>query len=295
MSQAIDERTPYNVNHARQTAEYAKGIIHYLRERFPPESAYYFDENREEQLILAVLLHDIGKVVTPLNVMSKESRLADRLPLIRQRLAISKLQAQVELLSGNTSEDAYSVLSERLSETLAFVERINTTQVLSDSDEDRVSLLEELTYVDDADNSVPIFEPYDIECLSVKNGTLTQTEREAMQEHVAVGERLLKNIKFNKQYDNVPGWVLKHHEYLDGTGYPNNISHDEIPLEARIITILDIFEALTARDRPYRKSLNYEDSSIILRKMAREGKIDEELTELFLESGIGRHHDALHS
>ena len=286
ISQAIDERSPYNVNHAKQTAEYAKEFVHFLRDRFPQDSELYFDDNREEQLILAILMHDIGKVVTPIDIMGKESRIASRLPIIRQRFDIRKLQDKVDCLSGRISESELSERTQSLDESLAFVDKINNATILFDEDAETVRKLADITYVDADGNTSPIFEEYDMECLLIKRGTLTDSEREVMQDHVAVGGRLLDNIKFNRQYENVPDWVKKHHEFLDGTGYPNRIKEDSIPPEARIITILDIFDALTASDRPYRGALPYEKSIGILSSMADEGKLDKGLVDLFAESGV---------
>ena len=288
MSQAIDERSPYTVNHARQTAEYVKGFVHFLREKFPPGSKYHFDENREEQVIMATLLHDVGKVVTPLDIMDKESRLDGRLPLLRQRFAIRKLQEQVEHLSGHMTHDEYDAATKKLDGLLETMERINTATFLSDDDAVMVRELSELTYKDESGAELHIFEPYDIESLSIKRGTLTDSERESMQNHVVVTGRLLDNIVFNKQYEHVPEWARKHHEFIDGTGYPDRLEKDKIPMEAHFITIMDIFDSLTASDRPYRKSISYENTIKILTEMAEDGKLDSDLVALFAESGVGQ-------
>ena len=288
MSQAIDERSPYTVNHAKQTAEYVKDFVEYLRERFPPESKYYIDENREEQIVMATLLHDIGKVVTPLEIMDKESRLDGRIPLIRQRFAIRKLQEQVDYLSGYQTQAWYETNTKKLDKLLEVAERINTATFLSDEDAVLVREMSELTYTDETGATVKIFEPYDIESMSIRRGTLTESERESMQNHVVVTGRLLDNIVFNKQYEHVPNWAKKHHEFIDGTGYPDKLSHEQIPMEAHIITIMDIYDSLTASDRPYRKSISFEKALGILIEMADEGKLDGELVELFAESGVGQ-------
>ncbi|MCL1828904.1 MAG: HD domain-containing protein [Oscillospiraceae bacterium] len=288
MSQAIDERSPYTVNHAKKTAEYVKDFVRYLRDRFPPDSKYHLDENKEEQLIMATLLHDIGKVVTPLDIMDKESRLDGKISLIRQRFAIKKLQVEVEFLSGRKPESEYNAEIKKLSELLEVTERINTASYLSDDDAVLVCELSALTYTDETGTEKNIFEPYDIESLSIRRGTLTDSERDSMQNHVVVTGRLLDNIVFNKQYEHVPDWARKHHEFMDGTGYPDKLTQTQIPIEAHLITIMDIFDSLTASDRPYRKSISFEKALGILIEMADEGKLDGELVELFAESGAGK-------
>ena len=292
MSQAIDERSPYTVNHARKTAEYVKNFIVFLRDKFPPGAKYHLDENREEQVIMATLLHDVGKVVTPLDIMDKETRLGSKLELIRQRFAIRKLQEQVEYLSGQKSEADYTSATGKLDEQLETVERINTASFLSDEDAATVPELSGLTYKDETGASVDIFEPYDLESLSIRRGTLTDSERDSMQNHVIVTGRLLDKIVFNKQYEHVPSWARKHHEFMDGSGYPDNLAHEQIPMEAHFITIVDIFDSLTASDRPYRKSISFEKALGILIEMAEEGKLDGEITELFAESGVWQHEEA---
>ncbi|MCL2084326.1 MAG: HD domain-containing protein [Oscillospiraceae bacterium] len=286
MSAAVDERTPYNASHTRQMAEYTRSFVRYLRERFPEGSPYHMDENREEQLIMATLLHDIGKIVTPLGVMNKQSRLGGRLPLLKQRFTVKKLQAKIAFLSGEVSEDAYASEAAALDGDWEFIERINTAELISDGDRERVKSVTARTYTGENGVPAPLFEPYDIECLSVAKGTLTDAEREIMREHVEITGRFLDNIKFNKQYENVPGWAKSHHELLDGTGYPDRLPGSRIPTEVRILTVMDVYDSLTASDRPYKKALTHETALRILRSMAEEGKLDAEIVSLFSESGI---------
>ena len=286
MTAAIDERTPYNANHTVKVAEYTRGFIHFLRTRFGSGSAYYFDENREEQLIMSAYLHDIGKVITPLEIMDKADRLGGRTALIEQRLESKRLYEKTRYLSGGITKVEYKQNIAFLDDTRAFVERANTAGFLSDADLERVNSLKDITYEDASGNPRAVFNSGDIECLSVRKGTLTETERTIMQEHALVTGRLLSNIKFNKQYGNVPGWAKSHHEFIDGSGYPEKIARDEIPVEVRILTIMDTYDALTASDRPYKKVIPHESAVKILIAMADDGKLDKEIVGLFIESGV---------
>lgn len=286
MTAAIDERTPYNANHTINVAEYTRKFIQYLRGQFDPDSPYHMDENREEQLIMAAFLHDIGKVVTPIEVMDKESRLSGRLPLIIQRLEIAKLYEKVKFLSGQITQDEYNSQIEFLNDTRIFIERINTAGFLNDGDLERVKTLSKIVYTDEDGNTVPVLDDSAIECLSIRKGTLTDAERNIMQEHVSVTERLLNNIKFNAQYENVPAWAKSHHELIDGKGYPHKKIGSQIPLEVRILTMMDIYDALTANDRPYKRVTPHETALKILYSMVDEGKLDGNIVKLFAESGI---------
>ena len=121
--------------------------------------------------------------------------------------------------------------------------------------------------------------------LSIRKGTLSSDERVIMENHVVVTDKLLSQIKFSADLSHVRDWAASHHEFLNGSGYPHHFSGSEIPMEARIITILDIFDALVAADRPYKPGIPVEKALSILDAMAnKEGKLDPELTALFLES-----------
>jgi len=287
MTNAIDERSPYNANHTVNVAGFSQKFVQYLRSRFEPGSRFYIDENREEQLVMAAYLHDVGKVVTPLEIMDKATRLGAGLPNIIQKLAIKRLCEKVRFLSGETTKEEFIDQIEQLDNTRLFIERINVQGFLQDEDLDRVKTLGNITYQDEDGNLCRVFEDIDIENLSIRKGTLTDNERNIMQEHVSITERLLNNIKFNKQYESVPFWAKSHHEFIDGTGYPHSIAGSNVQDEVRILTMMDIFDALMARDRPYRKVMPYEQAIKILQSMADEGKLDNDLLQLFIESGIG--------
>ena len=120
--------------------------------------------------------------------------------------------------------------------------------------------------------------------LSVRKGSLTAEERKIMENHVVMTARILEQVSFPKAYNQVPAWASAHHELLNGRGYPNHISGDEIPCEVRLLTILDVFDALTARDRPYKPGMPVEKALSILESMVDEGSMDGEILGLFRES-----------
>jgi len=287
MTAAIDERTPYNANHSIKVAGYTGLFVRFLREKYEPDSPYHMDENREEQLVMAAYLHDVGKIVTPLEVMDKATRLGSRHPVILKQFEVKKLYDKTLYLAGKTPESEYNSELEHINDTIAFVERVNTAGFLPDDDLARVKTLSEITYVDENDDTVPVFEDSDIVSLSTRKGTLTDAERGIMEEHASVTERLLGNMKFSEDLLLVPGWAKSHHEFIDGTGYPYKIAAEQVSIEVRILTMMDIYDALTARDRPYKRAMPYEGAVKVLRAMAEEGKLDGELVELFIESGIG--------
>ena len=120
--------------------------------------------------------------------------------------------------------------------------------------------------------------------LSIRKGTLSRQELEKMRRHVVMTDKMLSQIRFSQELAHVPEWAAAHHEKLNGKGYPRGMKGDEIPFEVRIITILDIFDALVASDRPYKKAKTVEQAIRILRFGVKDGELDPELTEQFIES-----------
>ncbi|MCL2874172.1 MAG: HD domain-containing protein [Defluviitaleaceae bacterium] len=286
MTQAIDERSPYNNNHTQNVAQYCEKFATHLGRIFPQGHAFHFDSLHTERLVLAALLHDIGKIITPLSVMDKSDRLGQRLEAIRYRFELKKCQIEIDWLHKRINNEQYAVEKEMTADYQLLVEHINTIGFLTDEHMENVLKLRSLTYKNTEGAVVPLLDEGDIDALSIKKGTLTASEREIMQQHVVITGRLLDKIPFWKYYGDVPQWARSHHEFLDGTGYPQKLSGAEVPIESCIITIMDIFDALIDDDRPYKKGIPIDKSLKILEKMADEGKLHKELVQLFTESKL---------
>jgi len=285
MTQAIDERTPYNNHHTQNVARYCREFAGYLGEKFPAGHPLHFDKHRTERLTLAALLHDIGKISTPLSLMHKANRLGSSgIDAVRYRFQLKKHQIKIEWLSKRISDDEYAAEMKAMDEALEFVEFVDNVGFLQDDALEKVQSLGSITYVNTSGDVVPLLDADDLDALSIRKGTLTVAERESMQKHVVITGRLLDEIPYWKYYEDVPLWARSHHEFLDGTGYPSGLSGDAIPIEACIITITDIYDALVASDRPYKKAMPVDKSLQILVEMANEGKLHKELVELFIES-----------
>jgi HD-GYP domain-containing protein (c-di-GMP phosphodiesterase class II) len=285
MTKAIDERSPYNSNHTNNVAEYCNRFALYLTSRFPDKDhKYYFGENRREQLVMAALLHDIGKIITPLHIMDKPDRLGEQLEIVKYKSEIKKHQLEVERLSGKITDEEHAAKLTELQESLLLIEEINTAGFIPDDKFERVKKLGGFVYLDNTGQTVPVLTDANIASLSVRRGTLTDEERNIMQEHASVTYRLLENMIFSKNYKNVTDWASGHHEYTDGSGYPNRLSGGDVTTEMSILTMADIYDALTASDRPYKRATPPDKALGILSAMASEGKFPKELAELFTES-----------
>lgn len=284
MTQAIDERSKYNSNHTQKVVALCDAFIRYLNGRFPKGDPLYFSEKRTEELTMAAMLHDIGKIATPLNIMDKADRLGENFPLVRYRFEIKRFQIENEMLKGELTQDEYNEQNKALLYAQELIESAAVAPFVTDAQIAEIQKLSVLTYKDSSGEIVPLLEPYEIESLCIRKGTLTDSERGIMQEHAAVTGRILDSIAFSKYYADIPYWARGHHEFADGRGYPLGLSGEDIPTEIAIITIMDIFEALTASDRPYKKSMPVEKALGILSQMVDEGKLNGTLVALFRES-----------
>ena len=144
----------------------------------------------------------------------------------------------------------------------------------------RIDALEKFVYTGPGDEKVEFATEEERDELKIRKGTLTAAERAKIEEHVVFTDKILSKIQFGSKYDKVRFIAGAHHEFINGSGYPNKLAGDEIPLEVRILTIMDVFDSLSSSDRPYRKQSSLAETFEILRAMAKEGKLDIGLVEI---------------
>ena len=281
ISTAIDARSPYNANHTQNMAMYAGRFFDY-EERVGGK--YALSTDKREELILSVWLHDIGKLVTPVEIMDKGTRLGTRIRQVEERYGRASLLARIDFAEGKTTEEEYRRKREDFDSDLAFIRRVDSCGFLKDEDLARVLSLKGKSYVEENGTVTDLLTDEDLVCLSVRKGTLTDAERAIMQQHVVMTSKMLSGLHFPKVYEHIPQWAGAHHEFLTGDGYPQHLRGDSIPWQVRLLTILDIFEALTARDRPYKAPMPAERAFEILSGMVEEGKIDGEMFSEFRAS-----------
>ena len=174
---------------------------------------------------------------------------------------------------------------EKLTDARDFILDINKAGFLPDEKLEKVKEIANLSCLTSDGGSLPLLDEGEVVSLSVRKGTLTAEERHIIETHVEYTESMLSKMVFKGLYERVPEWASGHHEFINGTGYPHKKQGDEIPPETRLITILDIYDALTAEDRPYKPPMPSEKAFSILREMEGEGKLDKKLLEMFYESG----------
>lgn len=287
MSAAVDERSPYNANHSRRMAHICEAFVEFLNRRAVEHGEELpFSVKRREELVMSVWLHDIGKVTTPLEVMNKPERLSDlQKESIRHRMERIRLQGVIACLQGKISKEEQNALARETRECEETIWQLSRAVLLSDENLDWLEQVRLRTYMDEEGREAYWLTEEEHAKLSIRRGTLSEEERKIMESHVTVTDKLLSQIKFSADLSHVREWAASHHELLDGGGYPRRLQGEEIPKEVRIITILDVFDALVADDRPYKPGMPVERALSILGNMANEeGKLDPELTALFAES-----------
>lgn len=287
MTEVIDMRTPYNGNHTKHVAKYVEMIADYINELHEKgQEEMFFTKEHTDQLVMAAYLHDIGKILTPKSVMNKQTRLEHKIENIRLRLSNQKLMYEVQMLKGNMAKDEYETFIENADKALDLAEELNTDRPLMDEQENRIDEIEKLTYYDLALlTNVPFFTQEEIKSMRIRRGTLTNDERQIMQNHVVDTKKILDKVYFNREFKEAPLWAAQHHECLNGTGYPNKLTAKELGAEARILAVADVCDALLATDRPYKKPIPKDVAFRIMREMAGEGKLDIKYIE-YLEACI---------
>lgn len=286
LSAAIDERIPFNATHTRNMVRYGERFIKYLNNKYKVTGRDdLFSESRKEEFLMSIWLHDIGKLITPVGILNKASRLRPKdLERIRQRFAVMRLQNRIAYLEERKSETEYRECENTIEEIEKLAIYANEAENLEDDDLKKLCCASKWYYQDVSGTEKNWFTEGEIARFSIRKGTLTDKERHIMEEHVVMTEKLLSQIRFSKEYENVPYWASMHHEYLDGSGYPKHLQDAEIPFEVRILTILDIFDAMTADDRPYKAAIPLQKTLDTLWALADKGKLDSQVLKSFEES-----------
>lgn len=291
IAKTIDERTPYNKLHSENLAKRVSAFSTYLdKQKTGKFKDYESDRAHLYKLVTACWLHDIGKVVVPLQVLDKSDRLAHRHKPLMDRYDL--IESQIErnyykdMAHFGFREDKELAFKERMTymkDLRDFVTATNSFTMVVDS-ERREKVLSLVDQSIEGVAGVLLTEEEAIH-LSIPRGTLTDYERDIVREHMPAGERILSELNYPDYLDNIFDWIMKHHEYLDGSGYPKHCTAEVIPTEARMMTMLDIFDSLVQSDRPYKKAMAPNKALEIIKVMAEDHKLDKDLTSAFEASG----------
>lgn len=301
---AIDAKSPYTGGHIQRVVDVTMRIASKMNEiEDGPFSDVFFNEDELEELKLSAWMHDVGKIVTPEYVVDKSTKLEtifDRIMLVEARFDLIEqmkknehLEKILEMASKGASREEMQAMSEEYAEWHAqflddrdFVISCNSPgEFMSDERIDRLKAIAARTY-DRNGQEQPYLMEVEVENLTIRKGTLNAAERKSIEDHAVVTNKMLSELPFPKRLKNVPQYAGRHHEKLDGSGYPEGLTKADLALQARILAVADIFEALTARDRPYKKPMPLSQAIKILGFMVKDGHIDDEVFQLFLNNDI---------
>jgi len=293
---AIDEKSPYTAGHIQRVVKLTEMMVSGINEiRTGPFADVYFSEEQMEEINLAAWMHDIGKITTPEHVVDKATKLEttfDRIELIRLRIELLRKEREIAYLRAGQRvvakvHEAQEMGNDRdLDEIFQFIRRANIgREFMRDEDLTEIRRLA-LHCFELEGHPAPLLDEDEVECCSIRKGTLTEVERQIINHHVTVSIRMLESLPFLKKWSRVPEYAGMHHEKLDGSGYPRGKKSEDIPLPARILAVADIFEALTAADRPYKIGKNLSEALRIMNFMVKDDHLDESLCDFLVESGI---------
>lgn len=309
---AVDEKSPYTGGHVQRVAELTLSIAAAInRAEDGPYAGISFDDKVLKELRMAAWLHDIGKITTPEYVVDKATKLQtiyDRIETLKTRLEVIKRDRQIEVLkekikeletnarvkkcaiAASPSETGHDTAPNEnfreLTDDLNFLISVNTgDEFMAEGMIARLKEIAGKTWTFDG-RQLPFLTDNELYNLTIRRGTLTEEEREVINRHALVTHKMLSRLPFPKQLRNVPRYAAAHHEKLDGTGYPFGLKGEDFSLQSRIMALADIFEALTAKDRPYKKGKTLSEALKIMSFMAKDGHIDKDLFELFLKEKI---------
>jgi HD-GYP domain-containing protein (c-di-GMP phosphodiesterase class II)/HAMP domain-containing protein len=303
---AVDAKSPHTADHCKRVPALTMMIAEAAcRAKEGPFKDFTLSADECYELKIAALLHDCGKVATPVHIIEKATKLQsiqDRIELIDSRFEILRRDKLIELyrnkIEALLGDDCSSQLSavdqewqefsQRLDDDLKFLRKCNAgrERITAVAKKRILDIALEYSWINRNQENKPILTDDETENLSIAEGTLTERERTIVNEHVNLTIRMLQALPLPKKLRNLPVYAGAHHERMDGSGYPQGLSREQIAIQGRIITLADVFEALTAADRPYKPARNVMDAVEILKSMKDKGQIDSDLFELFVKEKL---------
>ncbi|HEX5337732.1 MAG TPA: HD domain-containing phosphohydrolase [Gallionella sp.] len=299
---AIDDKSPYTGGHCERVPVLTMMLAEAVnRTSSGPLKDFTMTDKDRHELKIAGLLHDCGKITTPVHVVDKATKLQtifDRIQLIDTRFAVLKRDAEIAMLRALTVQHGVAKNADQIREDYAarirsldddreFLHRCNIgSEAMSDQDQERVRRIAGYKWCDASGKMCNFLSADEVENLTIRFGTLTAAEREIINRHIQLTIKMLESLPWPRHLKNVAEYAGGHHERMDGKGYPCGLTRDQMSVPARVMGIADIFEALTAKDRPYKVGKTLTESLEILGKLKLGGHIDPDLFDIFIKEKV---------
>jgi HD-GYP domain-containing protein (c-di-GMP phosphodiesterase class II) len=299
---AIDEKSPYTGGHCARVPVLTMMIAEAVNNtKTGPLKDFHMNEKDRYELKIAGLLHDCGKVTTPVHVVDKSTKLEtiyDRINLIDTRFEVLKRDAEIKMLKAKLlagkDRDAIDELEaeyrnriKQLDQDREFLRKTNIGGEFTNEELlQRVRKVAAYSWADIDGKKANFLTDDEVENLSISRGTLNGKEREIINNHVVVTIKMLEALPWPRHLRKVPEYAGGHHERVDGKGYPRGLKREQMSVQARIMGIADIFEALTAKDRPYKVGKTLTESLDILGRLKIDGHIDTDLFDVFVRGKV---------
>lgn len=291
INSAIDEKSPYTGGHCQRVPVLTMLLAEAVNEtNSGPLSDFQMTEKDRYELKIAGLLHDCGKVTTPVHVVDKATKLEtlfDRIHLIDTRFEVLKRDVEIQALKNNLDAREVRERLRELEDDRRFLHACNIGgERMKDDDIARVKRIAKLRWRDVAGHEADFLTEDELKNLTIRAGTLTEEERKIINNHIVATIKMLEALPWPKHLTKVPEYAGGHHERMDGKGYPKGLTRDQMSVQARCMGIADIFEALTAKDRPYKKGKTLSESLEILGRMKLNNHIDPDLFDVFVRKKV---------
>ncbi|MEQ1598160.1 MAG: HD domain-containing phosphohydrolase [Methylotenera sp.] len=304
IADAIDEKSPYTGGHCQRVPELTMMLADAaIKTKTGPLKSFTMSEKEIYELKIAAWLHDCGKVTTPEYVMDKATKLEtifDRIHLIDDRFELLKAQRENaclrKALESTSSGKLVNMLKlEReidrikklLEEDKNFIRKVNFgSESMRTEDLQRIKDIANYEYLNESGHTARFLSENEVKNLTIERGTLTPEERMIINNHIVVTINMLESLSYPKDLRRVPEYAGGHHERMDGKGYPKGLSREQMSIPARMMGVADIFEALTSKDRPYKKAKTLSETLTILGKMRLDNHIDPDVFDLFIREQI---------
>ncbi len=304
---AIDEKSPYTGGHCQRVPALTMMLAEAVSDTAEgPMAGFRMSDRDRYELKIAGLLHDCGKIATPVHVVDKATKLQtlfDRVNLIDTRFEVLKRDAELHALrqqlalrecvdakaETDIAASAQSAV-QALESDREFLRAANIGgETMSEAAIERVRKIGTQHVWRNVDGvQAPFLTADELENLSIRAGTLTAAERQTINQHIVTTIRMLDQLPWPKHLRNVPEYAGGHHERVDGKGYPKGLARDQMSVQARVMGIADIFEALTATDRPYKSGMKLSQAVNTMNKFKANGHIDPDLFDIFVQKGVYR-------